>query len=152
MSADPERAGPIPSILVDAIIRELEKSEALNDPPPVDHVLAEAQRTIKRGRWLHASNLLDHAARNFKVFLRRLLAASDAPMLDEQAAKLAEDESELAPRRTADPSAARGSFYDLWLLAESSLRGAVSEDRTWSRILSGIRPAGPDVRPVHKPG
>ena len=49
------------------------------------------------------------------------------------------------------PSVARGSSYELWLLAEGALRGAVSEDRTWFGVLRGLLPARANDRPLHNP-
>ena len=49
------------------------------------------------------------------------------------------------------PSVARGSSYELWLLAEGALRGAVSEDRTWFGVLRGLLPARAKDRSLHNP-
>jgi hypothetical protein len=43
-----------------------------------------------------------------------------------------------------------GAAYDLWLLAEGPLRGAVSEDRTWFGVLPGLLLPRAN-RPLHKP-
>jgi protein-S-isoprenylcysteine O-methyltransferase Ste14 len=49
------------------------------------------------------------------------------------------------------PALSRGSSYELWLLAEGALRGAVSEDRTWFGVLRGLPPARAKDRPLHNP-
>jgi hypothetical protein len=50
------------------------------------------------------------------------------------------------------PSVVSGSSYELWLLAEGALRGAVSEDRTWFGVLRGYYRRVPKIVPFITPG